>query len=162
MYQPTKLIYNSYQPSQLEVGMMFAMSVTLEDNSYLHVHKLEAIPRDIEAYLTENGYPVKPYLVKAIDSNPDVPPVIVAYPDQLGWIEQEGLLYEFTIDDMNYISMNDDGYVYAYTDDETDELVLEDGKAVLAYCDYVNMIDNDWMDDDIDWNDESWQWENEN
>jgi hypothetical protein len=143
--------------------MLFAMSVTVNEHSYLHVHKLESIPRDIDQYLTESGWPVKPYLIKAIDSNPDVAPVVVAYPDQLGWIEQEGLLYEFTIDDMNYISLHDGGYVYVYTDDENeDELVLEDGKAVLAYCDYVNMIDNDWMDDDIDWNDESWQWKNEN
>ena len=158
MYQPTKLIYRSYQPPQLEVGMLFAVSVTVNEYSYLHVHELDKLPRDIDKYLEENGWPIKPYLIKAIDSNPDVAPVDVATPDQLGWIELEGLLYEFTIDDMNYISMNDDGYVYVYTDDETDELVLEDGKAVLAYCDYVNMIDNDWMDDDIDWNDESWQW----
>jgi hypothetical protein len=158
MYQPTKLIYNSYQPSQLEVGMLFAMSVTVDDVSYLHVHKLESIPRDIDKYLTENGYPVKPYLIKAIDSNPDVAPVVVAYPDQLGWIELEGLLYEFTIDDMNYISLSNEGYVYVYIDDETDDLVLEDGKAVMTYID--SLADED--EDDIDWDDESWQWENEN
>ncbi len=159
MYQPTKLIYKSYQPSQLEVGMLFAMSVTVNDISYLHVHELKSIPRDIDQYLTDNGWPIKPYLVKAIDSNPDVKPAVVAYPDQLGWVELEGLLYEFTIDDMNYISLHDEGYVYVYTDDESDELVLEDGKAVMTYID--NAFDGD-DDDDIDWNDESWQWENVN
>ncbi len=161
MYQLTKLIYRSYQPPQLEVGMLFAMSVTLEDNSYLHIHALEAIPQDIDTYLELNGWPVKPYLIKAIDSNPDKAPLFVVAPDQLGYIEQEGMLYEFTIDDMNYISMNDDGYVYAFLDEDNNP-ILEDGKAVLAYIDDINMRDNDWMDDDIDWNDESWQWENEN
>jgi hypothetical protein len=156
MYQPTKLIYKSYQPSQLEVGMLFAMSVTVDDVSYLHLHKLESIPRDIDKYLTENGWPIKPYLIKAIDSNPDKAPVVVAYPDQLGWIELEGLLYEFTIDDMNYISLSNEGYVYVYIDDETDDLVLEDGKAIMTY---IGSVSDEDEDDDIDWTDESWQWE---
>lgn len=150
MYQPTKLIYKSYQPPQIEVGMLFAVSVTLGDHSYLHVHELDKLPRDIDAYLQENGWPVKPYLIKAVDSNPDKAPVIVAYPDQLGWIEQEGLLYPFTIDDMNYISLSDEGYVYAYMDDETDEVVLEDGKAVMVYLETIDsMLEED--EDDIDW-----------
>ena len=154
MYQPTKLIYRSYQPPQLEVGMLFAVSVTVNEYSYLHVHELDKLPRDIDKYLEENGWPIKPYLIKAIDSNPDVAPVVVAYPDQLGWIELEGLLYEFTIDDMNYVSLQDEGYIYVYTDDESDELVLEDGKAVMTYIDSAP----DDEDDDIDWEDESWQW----
>ncbi len=154
MYQPTKLVYRSYQPPQLEVGMLFAVSVTVNGYSYLHVHELDKLPRDTDKYLEENGWPIKPYLIKAIDSNPDVAPVDVATPDQLGWIELEGLLYEFTIDDMNYVSLQDEGYIYVYTDDESDELVLEDGKAVMTYIDSAP----DDEDDDIDWEDESWQW----
>lgn len=157
MYQPTKLIYKSYQPPQLEVGMLFAVSVTLDDYSYLHVHELDKLPRDIDKYLEENGWPVKPYLVRAVSSNPDVSPQIVAYPDQLAWVEQEGLLYNFTIDDMNYISLNDEGYVYVYMDDETDEVVLEDGKAVIVYFDNIDYHHGD----DEDWDDEEWQWQNE-
>lgn len=153
MYQPTKLIYRSYQPPQLEVGMLFAVSVTIDDDySYLHVHELDKLPRDIDAYLQENGWPVKPYLVRAISSNPDVAPQDVAYPDQLGWIEQEGMLYPFTIDDMNYISMSDEGYVYVYMDDETDEVVLEDGKAVMVYFDSIADTYHDY--DDEEWDDE--------
>ena len=148
MYQPTKLIYRSYQPPQIEVGMLFAVSVTLHDDySYLHVHELDKLPRDIDKYLEENGWPVKPYLIKAIDSNPDVSPIDVAYPDQLGWIEMEGQLYPFEIDDMNYISISNEGYVYVYVDDESDEPLLEDGKVVLAYIDSVQDED----DDDDDW-----------
>ncbi len=154
MYQPTKLVYRSYQPPQLEVGMLFAVSVTVNGYSYLHVHELDKLPKDTDKYLEENGWPIKPYLIKAIDSNPDVAPVDVATPDQLGWIELEGLLYEFTIDDMNYVSLQDEGYIYVYTDDESDELVLEDGKAVMTYIDSAP----DDEDDDIDWEDESWQW----
>jgi hypothetical protein len=134
--------------------MLFAVSVTVNGYSYLHVHELDKLPKDTDKYLEENGWPIKPYLIKAIDSNPDVAPVDVATPDQLGWIELEGLLYEFTIDDMNYVSLQDEGYIYVYTDDESDELVLEDGKAVMTYIDSAP----DDEDDDIDWEDESWQW----
>lgn len=150
MYQPTKLIYNSYIPTELSVGMLFAMDVVVDDVPYLHVYKLDTIPKDMDKCLEENGYPVKPYLVRAVSSNPDVPPEVVAHPDQLGWIEQEGLLYPFDIDDMNYISLHDEGYVYVYMDDETDEVVLEDGKAVMIYFDNIDYYHGD-DDDDIDW-----------
>lgn len=149
MYQPTKLIYKSYQPSQLEVGMLFAVSVTVNEHSYLHVHKLEKLPRNIEKYIQENGYPVKPYLVRAIDSNPDVPPEVVAYPDQIAYYEQDGQLFEFTIDDMNYISMEDDGYIALYFDDETDQPVLEDNLVVVTSMD--NVWDEEEEEDFSDW-----------
>ncbi len=147
-YQPVKLIYNSYIPDQIEAGMLFAVSVTVNEHSYLHVHKLEKLPRNIEKYIQENGYPVKPYLVRAIDSNPDMPPQLVAFPDQIAYYEQDGQLFEFTIDDMNYISMNDDGYIALYFDDETGEPVLEDNLVVVTSMD--NLWDEEEEDDDWD------------
>jgi hypothetical protein len=144
-YQPVKLIYNSYIPEQLELGMLFAASVTVNEHSYLHVHELEKLPRNIERYIQENGYPVKPYLVRAIDSNPDVPPAVMAYPDQIAYYEQDGQLYDFTVDDMNYISMQDDGYIALYFDDD-DKPTIEDGLVV------VTLIDNVWdAEEDDDW-----------
>ena len=144
-YQPVKLIYNSYQPSQLEVGMLFAMNVTINDHSYLHLRKLEKLPRDIEEYLQYNGLPVKPYFIRSIDSNPDVAPEVVAYPDQIAYYEQDGQLFDFTVDDMNYICMEDDGYIGLYFDDETNQPVLEDGRVV------VTSMDNVFDADDIEW-----------
>lgn len=143
-YYPVKLIYNSYVPTELSVGMLFAMSVTFEDNSYLHVHKLEKLPKDVDQYIQENGYPVQPYLIRAEDSNPDMPPKFLATPEQIGWYEQEGMLYTFDIYDMNYISMAHDGYIAMYMDDETLEPVLEDGKVVLTSMDEM------WAEDDED------------
>ena len=145
-YQPVKLIYNSYIPDQIEPGMLFAASVTINEHSYLHVHKLEKLPRDIEKYIQENGQPVKPYLVRAIDSNPDVAPEVVAYPDQIAYYEQDGQLYDFTIDDMNHISMEDEGYIALYFDDETDQPTIEDGLVVVTSID--NVLDDD---DEEDW-----------
>lgn len=153
-YQPVKLIYNSYQPPHLEVGMLFAMNVTINEHSYLHLRKLEQLPRDIEEYLQYNGLPVKPYFIRAIDSNPDVAPEVVAYPDQIAYYEQDGQLFDFTVDDMNYISMEDDGYIGLYFDDDTNQPVLEDGRVVVTAMDNIFDADNvEWEEHDLidDW-----------
>jgi len=153
-YQPVKLIYNSFQPSQLEVGMMFAMDVTINEHSYLHLRKLEKLPRNIEEYLQHNGLPVKPYFIRAVDSNPDVPPEVVAYPDQIAYYDQDGQLFDFTVDDMNYICMEDDGYIGLYFDDETNQPVLEDGRVVVTSMDNVfDADDEDWEEHNLieDW-----------
>ena len=160
-YQPVKLIYNSYQPSQLEVGMLFAMNVTINDHSYLHLRKLEKLPRDIEEYLQHNGLPVKPYFIRSIDSNPDVAPEVVAYPDQIAYYEQDGQLFDFTVDDMNYICMEDDGYIGLYFDDETNQPVLEDGFVVVTSMDNVfDAETQEWLEADLIENDD-WDWEEE-
>lgn len=153
-YQPVKLIYNSFQPPQLEVGMLFAMNVTINEHSYLHLRKLEKLPRDIEEYLQHNGLPVKPYFIRSIDSNPDVAPEVVAYPDQIAYYEQDGQLFDFTVDDMNYINIEDDGYIGLYFDDETDQPVLEDGRVVVTAMDNIfDAEDEDWEEHDLieDW-----------
>jgi hypothetical protein len=155
-YQPVKLIYNSFQPPQLEVGMLFAMNVTINEHSYLHLRKLEKLPRDIEEYLQHNGLPVKPYFIRSIDSNPDVAPEVVAYPDQIAYYEQDGQLFDFTVDDMNYINIEDDGYIGLYFDDETDQPVLEDGRVVVTSMDNIfDADDQDWKEHDLieDWDD---------
>jgi hypothetical protein len=160
-YQPVKLIYNSYQPSQLEVGMLFAMNVTINEHSYLHLRKLEKLPRDIEVYLQHNGLPVKPYFIRSIDSNPDVPPEVVGYPDQIAYYEQDGQLFDFTVDDMNYICMEDDGYIGLYFDDETDKPVLEDGRVVVTSMDNVfDAETQEWLEADLI-EDDDWDWEEE-
>jgi len=154
-YQPVKLIYNSYQPSQLEVGMLFAMNVTVNEHSYLHLRKLEQLPRDIEEYLQYNGLPVKPYFIRAVDSNPDVPPEVVAYPDQIAYYEQDGQLFDFTLDDMNYINLEDEGYIALYFDDDN-KPVLEDGRVVVTSMDNMwNAEDEEWEEHDLieDWDD---------
>lgn len=159
-YQPVKLIYNSYQPSQLEVGMLFAVNVTINDYSYLHLRKLEKLPRDIEEYLQHNGLPVKPYFIRSIDSNPDTPPEVVAYPDQIAYYEQDGQLFDFTLDDMNYINLEDEGYIALYFDDDN-QPVLEDGKVVVTAMDNMwDAEDEEWTEHDLIENDD-WDWEEE-
>jgi len=159
MYKAAKLLLSSYQPDQIEVGMMFAMSVTINDHSYLHVHKLDRLPRDINRYITENGYPVKPYIMALEQSNPDLPERILAYPDQIKWINYGHELFPFEIEDINYIMMNHEGYVGVWMED--DYAVVDDNDGTVELTFITSMMDDediDHIDDDIDWHDESWQW----
>jgi hypothetical protein len=146
MYTAVKLVYRHYEPGPLEKGMLFAVIANVNDYEYLHLHALEAIPRDIERYLRENGFPVKPYLVQAVSTNPDIPEVVVAYPDQIDWIEYGIDEYQMDVDMMNHISLNDNGYVAIYM--ENDQAVLDDdGKVILCDADYLLSYDEDDQDD---------------
>jgi hypothetical protein len=156
MYKAAKLLLSSYQPDQIEVGMMFAMSVKINDYSYLHVHKLDKLPRDIDRYITENGYPVKPYIMALEQSNPDLPERILAYPDQIKWINYGIELFPFEIEDINYIMMNHEGYVGIWMEDDYAVVDNNDGTVELTFI--TSMMDEEIdEDDDIELNDESWQ-----
>jgi len=156
MYKSAKLLLSSYQPDQLEVGMMFAMSVKINDYSYLHVHKLDKLPRDIDRYITENGYPVKPYIMALEQRNPDLPERILAYPDQIKWINYGHELFPFEIEDINYIMMNHEGYVGIWMED--DYAVVDDNDGTVELTFITSMMDEEIdEDDDIELNDESWQ-----
>ena len=156
MYKSAKLLLSSYQPDQIEVGMMFAMSVKINDYSYLHVHKLDKLPRDIDRYITENGYPVKPYIMALEQSNPDLPERILAYPDQIKWINYGIELFPFEIEDINYIMMNHEGYVGIWMEDDYAVVDNNDGTVELTFI--TSMMDEEIdEDDDIELNDESWQ-----
>ena len=152
MYKPAKLLLSSYKPDQIEVGMMFAMSVTINDYSYLHVHRLDKLPRDIDRYITQNGYPVKPYIMALEHNNPDLPERILAYPDQIKWINYGHELYPFEIEDINYIMMNDEGYVGVWMD-ENDDVVVDDhdGTVEITFISTLWDDENYDNDDDIEW-----------
>lgn len=146
MYKLAKLLLRSYQPEQIEVGMMFAMSVTINDYSYLHVHRLDKLPRDIDRYLTENGYPVKPYIMALENSNPDAPERILAYPDQIRWINYGHELYPFEIEDINYIMMNDEGCIGIWMEDG--EVIIDDTDGTVEITFISNMYNDDEEDDE--------------
>ena len=148
-YTAVKLVYRHYQPGPLEIGMLFAVQVNVNDHEYFHLHALDTIPRDIDKYIRENGFPVKPYLVQAVSTNPDVPEVVVAYPDQIDWIEYNDEEYRMDVNMMNYISLNDNGYVAIYM--ENDKAVLdEEGKVILCDVDYLLYYGEDYDDDHDD------------
>lgn len=134
-YTRVQLIFSEYYPEQLEKGMYFVtMHGLVQDNPYVHIYELDKIPRDQDEYIARNRPPVEPYLMMSVSSNPDVPPKVVARPDQI----------KLTVEEMNFCSAR--GYVEILTYDDG-EPVLEKNGDVVFYIDQ----EFDDFDDDDDW-----------
>jgi len=155
MFIDCKLVLKSYVPEKLEKGMWFVRVKTEviygDKQEYLSVHELALVPRDMDTYLTYNGYPVKPYLVYPM-INPDDTEVIAATPDQIGWWdegEHVDELRDITVKDINNILEWDNSMVQIEVlDDEEDE---EDGTPIpLLYDNKVTLRDVHTIDSD-DW-----------
>ena len=165
MFIDCKLVLKSYIPEKLEKGMWFVRVKTEviygEKQEYLSVSELNIVPRDMETYLTYNGYPVQPFLVYPM-INPDDTEVIAAYPEEIGWWdegEHVDELRDITVKDINNILEWDNSMVQIEVlDDEEDE---EDGTPIpILYNDKVTLRDvhtvdsDDWEDDDEDYLDD--------
>ena len=159
MFIDCKLVLKSYVPEKLEKGMWFVRVKTEviygEKQEYLHVSELDIVPRDIDTYLTYNGYPVKPYLVYPM-INPDDTEVIAAYPEEIGWWDEGDHvdeLRDITVKDINNILEWDNSMVQMeILDDEEDE---EDGTPIpLLYDNKVTLRDVHTIDNDEDWDDD--------
>ena len=160
MFIDCKLVLKSYVPEKLEKGMWFVRVKTEviygEKQEYLSVHELALVPRDMETYLTYNGYPVKPYLVYPM-INPDDTEVIAATPDQIGWWdegEHVDELRDITVKDINNILEWDNSMVQIEVLDDEEE---EDGTPIpLLYDNKVTLRDVHTIDADEDWDDEDY------
>ena len=161
MFIDCKLVLKSYIPEKLEKGMLFVRVKTEviygDKTEYLQVSELDIVPRDMDTYLTYNGYPVQPFLVYPM-INPDDTEVIAAYPEEIGWWdegEHVDELRDITVKDINNILEWDNSMVQIEVlDDEEDE---EDGTPIpILYNDKVTLRDvhtldiDDWEDDDED------------
>ena len=69
------LIFQSYLPEKLEIGMMF---MTILKNGEASIHHLKDIPIDEDKYMRDNGSPVYPLIVTDEYH-------IIAQPHQIGW-----------------------------------------------------------------------------
>jgi len=126
MFIEARLIFQSYMPKRLEQGMLFQRKVSMRklktNIEYKEVFELKDIPRDTEAYILINGWPVEPY-VYSITSNPDEHAVILATPDLIGWwddepdaeyeedAEDQGTLRDIEVKDYNYALENYEGNI---------------------------------------------------
>ena len=162
MFIDCKLVLKSYVPEKLEKGMWFVRVKTEviygEKQEYLSVHELALVPRDMDTYLTYNGYPVKPHLVYPM-INPDDAQVIAATPDQIGWWDEGDHvdeLRDITVKDINNILEWDNSMVQIEVLDDEEE---EDGTPIpLLYDNKVTLRDVHTIDhdDDEDWDDEDY------
>jgi hypothetical protein len=160
MFIDCKLVLKSYVPEKLEKGMWFVRVKTEviygDKQEYLCVTQLDIVPRDMETYLTYNGYPVKPYLVYPM-INPDDAQVIAAYPEQIGWWdegEHVDELRDITVKDINNILEWDNSMVQIEVLDDEEE---EDGTPIpLLYDNKVTLRDVHTIDHNEDWDDEDY------
>ena len=133
-YVNVQLIFPEYHPDQLEKGMYFvSMDGLVQEHPYVHIYELDKIPRDQGAYIQKHGLPVQPHLIMRTSSNPDVAPIIVAYPDQIN----------LSVEEMNFCSARGYVEVLAYNNGE---LVLEKDDSVVFYIDQ----EYDDYEDEID------------
>jgi hypothetical protein len=92
MFILAKLVFKSYLPKQLEKGMWFVSKqkdvVYGAVYEYLRVHQLQTVPQDMDSYISSNGAPVELYIVQPM-VNPDDVEEILAFPNQIGWWDDE-------------------------------------------------------------------------
>ena len=161
-----KLVFQSYIPSEFEIGMLFLRKVSMMKLrtliEYNEVFELKEIPRDIESFTLINGWPVAPFIF-SITANPDAFAEPLATPDQLGWWdegEESDELRDADIKDYNYILENEDGYIEI----EVDEYITEDGEEIVTPILYMDKVtvriptdeeyyDEEDYDDEEDWDD---------
>jgi hypothetical protein len=149
MYKTARIVLISYQVDKIDDEMLFAMTATVNGESYLHTYTVDEPPLLFDEFIVLHGYPVQPYLMAMEHNNPDIPEDIIAIPDQMAWVDYGDTLHELDIDTLNYFLRDYDGFVKVYTED--DEVYLEDGKVVIASFDVEDDEDEEYEDDDIDW-----------
>ena len=152
MYLECQLVFKSYKPLNLEKGMFF---ITEMMGSSL-IMQIEQVPRNQEEFISENGYPVEPYIVD-ISTEDDS---IVATPEQIGWFDEgdhSDELSDISVKNINYILEHFDGWVdveMVETEEGSDEYtpILYENKVTIRlpqpYDDDDDGADDSEPDDD--------------
>ena len=157
MWIATELVVKSYLVDQLEKGMLFLniLHPGTEKQTY-EIFSLDRVPRDEQAFLALNGYPVEFSIVFEEKE--------IANHSQIGWFdfgEQVDFLTEISLKEINIILNEFDGWLDIEIDDESYELydlivtVLKEEKVLLRFYEEedVEEIEEDFSDeweDDIE------------
>ena len=161
-----KLVFQSYIPSEFEIGMLFLRKISMFKVKtlieYYEVFELKEIPRDKESFILVNGWPVAPFIF-SVTANPDAFAEPLATPDQIGWWDdgpESDELRDVDIKDYNYILEEQDGYIEI----EVDAFMNEDGEEIVTPILYTDKVTiriptdeddfNEYDEDDYeDWDD---------
>ena len=165
MFIEARLIFQSYMPRRLEKGMLFQRKVSMRklktNIEYKEVFELKEVPRDIDSYVSINGWPVEPYIY-SITANPDDHAVILATPELIGWWDdepdavyeeddEEGTLRDIEVKDYNYVLENYEGNI----DIQVDEQEFKNGIVKpIIYIEKVTLsipMIKDNTDEEDDW-----------
>ena len=176
-----KLVFKSYMPKQLEIGMWFKKDhsdvVYGKIYNYITIYELKEMPPDMEEYISMNGAPVEPYIIQPM-TNPDDPEEILVISDFVGWWESDegeedddgNWTENIQLEDLSPKIINEwiygengdnDGLIALEVDDETREpkLYEDTNKVIIKQSDYVNedddydTIEEEYLEDEEDWDD---------
>ena len=129
MWMSAEIVFNSYLPPELEVGMLFVNRISVGVmEPYIELFELEEIPEDPDAFMAKNGAPVELAIIDE-DGN------LLATHDEIAWWDDGDNTDEYrdiTLDDINYILRELDGYVDIEYDEVEDDFVIIDDKVVLS------------------------------
>jgi len=177
-----KLVFKSYMPKQLEIGMWFKKHhsdvVYGKIYNYITIYELKELPPDMDEYISINGAPVEPYIIQPM-KNPDDPEEILVISDFIGWWEYDdgyddddgNWTENIVLDDLSPKFINEwiygengdnDGLIALEVNEDREPITYVDengndtGKVIIKQSDYVNEGEEDEEDDyeDMDWEDD--------
>jgi len=129
MWMSAEIVFNSYLPPELEVGMLFVNRISVGVmEPYIELFELEEIPEDPDAFMSKHGVPVELAIIDE-DGN------LLATHDEIAWWDDGDNTDEYrdiTLDDINYILRELDGYVDIEYDEVEDDFVIIDDRVVLS------------------------------
>ena len=128
MWYPAEIVFNSYLPPELEVGMLFVNRISVGViEPFVDLFELEELPEDPDAFMSRHGVPVE---LAIIDENGN----LLASHDEIGWWdegEHTDELRDITLDDINYLLREFEGYIDIEYDEDEGVTIIED-KVVLS------------------------------
>lgn len=160
MYFTEELVYKSYIPDELKKGMLFINKLYPgTDKEQVEIFALSYIPKDIDAFYTEYGYPIEFFIIEEGNINSQEI-IILATHDQIGWWddgEDSDELFDITLKQLNNIFNYYGGFVDIYMDGISGQPKLIENKVILSYVPEVDEDEDydereEYFEDDEDEN----------
>jgi hypothetical protein len=182
MFILAKLIFKSYMPKRLEVGMWFKRDhsdvVYGKVYNYFTIYELKEIPYDMYEHMSIYGAPVEPFIIQPMNNPDDVEEILVR-PEFIGWWESDegeedddgNWTESIQLEDLSPKTINEwiygengdnDGLIALEVDDETREpkLYEDTNKVIIKQSDYVDEdedgamdIEEEYLEEEEDWDD---------
>ena len=168
MFILAKLIFKSYMPKQLEIGMWFKRDhsdvVYGKIYNYITIYELKEIPYDMYEHMSIYGAPVEPFIIQPMNNPDDVEEILVR-PEFIGWWESDdgeddedgNWTPQVLLEDLSPKLINtwiygengdNDGLIAIEVDNETREPILyeDTNKVIIKQADFVDEdeYDEDW------------------
>ena len=169
-----KLVFKSYMPKQLEIGMWFKKDhsdvVYGKIYNYITIYELKELPHDMDEYISINGAPVEPFIIQPMNNPDDVEEILVR-PEFIGWWEYDdgwedddgNWTENIALEDLSPKFINEwiygengdnDGLIALEVNEDREAITYVDengndtGKVIIKQSDYVNEGDEDTIEEE--------------